>query len=71
MRSWRVRELGAPREVLKLEEVEDPSPGPGEVVVEGLAECAHASPPGHGRARAPGPLIDLRIDPGRLEIAMP
>jgi NADPH2:quinone reductase len=34
MRSWRVRELGAPRAVLKLEEVEDPSPGPGEVVVE-------------------------------------
>ncbi len=34
MRSWRVHELGVPREVLKLEEVEDPSPGPGEVVVE-------------------------------------
>jgi NADPH:quinone reductase len=34
MRSWRVHELGAPREVLKLEKVEDPSPGPGEVVVE-------------------------------------
>jgi hypothetical protein len=24
----------------------------GEVVIKGLASCAHASPPGHGRARA-------------------
>ena len=32
MRAWRVRELGDPEEALKLEEVEDPSPGPGEVV---------------------------------------
>ncbi len=34
MRAWRVCELGDPEEALKLEEVEDPSPGPGEVVVE-------------------------------------
>jgi NADPH:quinone reductase len=34
MRAWRVCELGDPEEALKLEEVEDPSPEPGEVVVE-------------------------------------
>jgi NADPH:quinone reductase len=34
MRAWRVHELGDPWEVLKLEEVEGPEPGPGEVVVE-------------------------------------
>lgn len=34
MRAWQVRELGDPQDVLKLEEVEDPEPGPGEVVVE-------------------------------------
>ena len=34
MRAWRVHELGDPKEVLKLEEVEEPEPGPGEVVVE-------------------------------------
>ena len=33
MRAWRVRELGNPRDVLRLEEVEEPSVGPGEVVV--------------------------------------
>jgi NADPH:quinone reductase len=34
MRAWRVRELGEPEEALKLEEIEDPSPEPGEAVVE-------------------------------------
>lgn len=34
MRAWRVHELGDPWEVLKLEDVEEPEPGPGEVVVE-------------------------------------
>jgi NADPH:quinone reductase len=34
MRAWQVHELGDPREVLKLEEVEEPEPGPGEVVIE-------------------------------------
>jgi NADPH:quinone reductase len=34
MRAWQVHELGDPQEALKLEEVEDPKPGPGEVVVE-------------------------------------
>src|SRR5215211_1513479 len=34
MRAWQVHELGDPQEVLKLEEVEEPEPGRGEVVVE-------------------------------------
>ena len=34
MRAWQVHELGDPQEALKLEEVEDPEPGRGEVVVE-------------------------------------
>ena len=34
MRAWKVHELGDPWEVLKLEEVEEPEPGPGEVVIE-------------------------------------
>ena len=34
MRAWQVRELGEPEEALKLEEIEDPSPEPGEAVVE-------------------------------------
>jgi NADPH2:quinone reductase len=34
MRAWQVHELGDPQEVLRLEEVEEPEPGPGEVVIE-------------------------------------
>jgi len=34
MRAWRVHELGDPKDALKLEEVEEPKPGPGEVLVE-------------------------------------
>ena len=34
MRAWQVHEIGDPQKVLKLEEVEDPKPGPGEVVVD-------------------------------------
>ena len=34
MRAWQVRELGDPKNALVLEEVEEPEPGPGEVVVE-------------------------------------
>jgi NADPH2:quinone reductase len=34
MRAWRVHELGDPRDVLKLDEIEEPEAGPGEVVVE-------------------------------------
>jgi NADPH:quinone reductase len=34
MRAWQVKELGEPTEALILEEVEDPEPGSGEVVVE-------------------------------------
>ena len=33
MRAWRAVEHGAPRDVLRLEDVEQPSPGPGEVLV--------------------------------------
>lgn len=32
MRAWRVHELEDPKDVLKLEEVEEPEAGPGEVV---------------------------------------
>jgi len=38
MRAWRVHELGDPAEVLRLEEVDPPAPGPGQVVVE-VAGC--------------------------------
>ena len=34
MRAWQVHEIGDPQKVLMLEEVEDPKPAPGEVVVE-------------------------------------
>lgn len=33
MRAWRVHEYGAPREVLQIDEVPVPEPGPGEVLV--------------------------------------
>src|SRR4051794_16126401 len=33
MRAWRVHELGNPDEVMKLDEVEQPTPGPGQVLV--------------------------------------
>jgi NADPH:quinone reductase len=33
MRAWRVHELGNPDDVLKLEDVEQPTPGPGQVLV--------------------------------------
>jgi NADPH2:quinone reductase len=34
MRAWRVHELGDPKDVLELDEIEEPEAGPGEVVVE-------------------------------------
>ena len=34
MRAWQIHELGEPKQALKLEEVTEPSPGQGEVVVE-------------------------------------
>jgi len=34
MHAWRVRELGNPADVLALEEVEEPAPGPGEALIE-------------------------------------
>jgi NADPH:quinone reductase len=41
MRAWRVAELGEPRDVLRLTEVDDPAPGPGQVVVKVLAVPAN------------------------------
>ncbi|MGR6319856.1 NADPH:quinone oxidoreductase family protein [Micromonospora soli] len=37
MRAWRVAELGEPHDVLRLVEVTDPRPGPGQLVVKVLA----------------------------------
>ncbi|HEV7888897.1 MAG TPA: NADPH:quinone oxidoreductase family protein [Acidimicrobiales bacterium] len=34
MRAWRVHELGEPTDVLRLDEVEPPTPGPGEVAID-------------------------------------
>ncbi|MEV0266961.1 NADPH:quinone oxidoreductase family protein [Streptomyces sp. NPDC050617] len=33
MQAWRVHENGEPRDVMRLEEVDDPAPGPGELLV--------------------------------------
>ncbi|KXF49981.1 alcohol dehydrogenase [Rhodococcus sp. SC4] len=41
MKAWRVNELGEPRAVLRLEEVSDPSAGPGELLVRVLAAPAN------------------------------
>src|SRR5580658_4160452 len=41
MKAWRVVELGEPRDVLVLEEVPDPVPGPGQVLVRVLAAAAN------------------------------
>lgn len=37
MKAWRVHELGEPRDVLRLEDIPAPEPGPGQVAVEVLA----------------------------------
>ncbi len=34
MRAWQVHELGDPKSALTLREIENPEPGPGEVLVE-------------------------------------
>ncbi|MFG2053177.1 NADPH:quinone oxidoreductase family protein [Micromonospora sp. NPDC048930] len=41
MRAWRVAELGEPRDVLRLVDVPDPEPGPGQLVVKVLAAPAN------------------------------
>lgn len=41
MKAWRVHELGEPRTALQLEEVQDPTAGPGQVLVKVLAAPAN------------------------------
>ncbi|MEV0948275.1 NADPH:quinone oxidoreductase family protein [Rhodococcus sp. NPDC049939] len=41
MKAWRINELGQPRTALRLEEIQDPTPGPGELVVKVLAVPAN------------------------------
>ena len=41
MKAWQVRELGEPREVLRLDDVDDPVAGPGQVLVRVLAAPAN------------------------------
>jgi len=41
MRAWRVGSLGEPKDVLTLEDVPEPSPGPGQVAVRVLASPAN------------------------------
>ncbi|MEW2329714.1 NADPH:quinone oxidoreductase family protein [Micromonospora chersina] len=41
MKAWRVTELGEPRDVLRLVEMPDPEPGPGQLVVRVLASPAN------------------------------
>ena len=41
MKAWRVHELGEPRDVLTLDDVPDPRPGPGQLVVRVLGAAAN------------------------------
>nr|BFE74652.1 hypothetical protein GCM10020092_079530 [Actinoplanes digitatis] len=41
MRAWQVTELGQPRDVLRLVDVADPEPGPGQLAVAVLAAPAN------------------------------
>jgi NADPH2:quinone reductase len=41
MKAWRVAALGEPRDVLRLVEVVDPAPGPGQLLVKVLAAPAN------------------------------
>jgi NADPH2:quinone reductase len=41
MKAWQVAEVGAPRDVLRLVEVDDPAPGTGQLVVKVLASPAN------------------------------
>lgn len=41
MKAWRVAELGEPRDVLVLDDVDTPRPGPGQVLVRVLASAAN------------------------------
>ncbi|MFD7077441.1 NADPH:quinone oxidoreductase family protein [Nocardioides sp. NPDC059952] len=41
MKAWRINELGEPKDVMRLEEVPDPTPGAGQLVVKVLASPAN------------------------------
>lgn len=41
MRSWRVHDLGEPTDALSLDEIDEPTPGPGQVKVKVLAAPAN------------------------------
>ncbi|GGR63454.1 NADPH2:quinone reductase [Nocardioides luteus] len=41
MKAWRIGSLGEPKDVMQLEEVADPTPGPGQLVVKVLASPAN------------------------------
>ena len=41
MKAWRVHEPGEPRDVLRLDELPDPEPGPGQVLVRVLASAVN------------------------------
>ncbi len=41
MKAWRVHELGEPRDVLRFEEIDDPTAGPGQLLVRTLAAPAN------------------------------
>ncbi|MEI7055561.1 NADPH:quinone oxidoreductase family protein [Nocardioides sp. CCNWLW239] len=41
MKAWRINELGEPKDVMRLEEVPDPTPGSGQLVVKVLASPAN------------------------------
>lgn len=41
MKAWRIGSLGEPKDVMRLEEVADPTPGPGQLVVKVLASPAN------------------------------
>src|SRR6202167_1373771 len=42
MKAWRVAELGEPKDVLRLDTVADPVPGPGQLAVRVLASLANS-----------------------------
>ena len=73
MRAWRVHELGDPAEVLRLEDVDPPTPGPGQVVVD-VAGCGLNFPDilmcqGKYQEKPPLPFIPGLETAGRISAA--